>query len=270
MTPEERLLTQLYRRREEAEHRPEDREREEHRETSSHRTHAGPLVERHGGLLLLEHLLLIVAVRELRVDLVKLRLEGRHLGRRSVGLVGQREHHQLDDQRHQKDDEAEAADETAEEVEHRDDRILREPADEPASERDDLLILVAVALENLVVVRAEVELQRHDDVVPLAQFGAHLRTARHQIAVRIVLSEEVDAKLSGGELLRGADDGGEELLLESEPAQTRLHALGCAASASDLHRLVIAVEIVVELGVLGLVLVALFHPGHDKVEIDVE
>ena len=137
-------------------------------------------------------------------------------------------------------------------------------------QRDDLLILVADGPEGLEVVGTEIELERHAPLAAGRHVGTHLGGAAHQVAVRIVLRRELDAQLARDELARGAQDGGEELLLESEPAEPVVDAAGAVAAAADLAGLLLAVEIVVNLGIGGFVLVALLHARHRDVEVDVE
>ena len=157
-----------------------------------------------------------------------------------------------------------------EEIEHRDDGILRKPTYQPSSQRDDLFIFVIVALECLEVVRAEVELKRNADIVSHRKFGTHLGRAVHQVTLRIVLTAEVDGHFSGSELVRGAEDGGEELLLEGKPAEFGVHTLAGASSPAQFLRFLVALEIVVQLGILNLVLVSLLHSRDDHSEVYVE
>ena len=76
--PEEGLLTEFDRCREEAEHCPEDWHLEEHRETASHHVHSGFPVQFHC-LLLLLHRVLLLGI--LGVYFVDVRLQGLHLCR---------------------------------------------------------------------------------------------------------------------------------------------------------------------------------------------
>ena len=99
--------------------------------------------------------------------------------------------------------------------------------------------------------------------------GAHLGRAGHEIAGLVVLREETHIESSGGILILGTENRGEELLLESEPAHLRIHPLVAVAAAADLHGLLVTFLIDVQLGVLGLVLVALLHPGNDHGIVDI-
>ena len=120
--PEEALLSQLERCREETEHREEHGELEQHGETASEHAHTRLAVQVHGLLLLLKGIFL---TRVLGIDLVQLRPEDIHLGRRHVGLEGQRRYDQLDQNCQQQNDDAVVADEAAEEVEDGDDDTRR-------------------------------------------------------------------------------------------------------------------------------------------------
>ena len=154
-------------------------------------------------------------------------------------------------------------------VEHRDDRVAREPSDEPASQRDDLLVLVVVAVERLEVVGAEIELGLDTGGGSVRQVEPHPGVARHEVPVGIVLAEEVHAEVARSELLLRMHDDGEELLLEREPVEARLDPLGSVAPAAHLLGLLVALVIVVELGVLQLVLVTLLHTGNRDAEVEV-
>ena len=66
-----------------------------------------------------------------------------------------------------------------------------------------------------------------------------------------------------------ADYIAEELLLEGEPGQLGVNPLAVVASAANLNGLLLPAEIVVQLGVLGLVLEALLHPGDYGGEVNV-
>ena len=156
------------------------------------------------------------------------------------------------------------------EVEERNDNETGEPADEPTAQRDDLLVFEVVRLERLEVVRAEVELERHRDVLPGLELAAHVGGAGHEVMALVVLGHEGDRELAGIELLRGPHDGREELLLEGEPRKLGVDAAAGVAAAADLLGLLVAVEVVVDLGVLRLVAVALLHTGNGNGEVKVE
>ena len=268
--PKEGLLAQLDGCREETEHSPQDRELEKHRQTSAHRADPGPLVEIHLGLLLLERVLLL---RVLLVQLVDLRLDGLHLGRGRVGLVGERKHDNLYEYGHQEDDDTKVGDEPVEEVEQRDDHESGEPAHEPTTQWNDLLVLLAIGLQGLEMVRAEIELERNHGLA-MARFEIHPHPGLtgHQVVALVILREIVECEIRRGELLRSPHDGREELLLEGEPRHLGVDTFLRAATLGDGLRLLLAVEIVVELGVLDLILVALLHPrhGHEIVHIERE
>ena len=119
------------------------------------------------------------------------------------------------------------------------------------------------------MVRAEVELEGNGHILAGRKVGPHLRAAIHQHSLRVAFGAEIDAQLAGSELVRSAENGGEELLLESEPAQLRIHSLARAPSAAYLLGLLVALEVVVQLGVLALVLVAFLHSGHAHIEVKV-
>ena len=86
----------------------------------------------------------------------------------------------------------------------------------------------------------------------------------------VALGHEADGELAGSELLRGAHDGREELLLESEPGQLGVDAAAAVAAAADLLRLLVTFEVVVYLGVLGFVAVAFLHARYGDGEIKVK
>ena len=79
--PQEGLLAQFDRGREEPEHRPEYRELEQHREAATHRVYSGALVNIHHSLLLLEGIFLLWIFL---IELVNLRLDCLHLRRGRV------------------------------------------------------------------------------------------------------------------------------------------------------------------------------------------
>ena len=83
------------------------------------------------------------------VQLVELRLDGLHLGRGRVGLVGERKHDKLYEYGHQEDDDTKVGDEPVEEVEQRDDHESGEPAHEPTTPWNDLLVLLALSLIHI-------------------------------------------------------------------------------------------------------------------------
>ena len=86
----------------------------------------------------------------------------------------------------------------------------------------------------------------------------------------IVLRKIVDGELTVGKVLRGPHDGGEELLLEGEPFELVVKALGSLAAVADTLRLLLVREVVVQAGGLALVLEALLHPRDDRIEIHVD
>ena len=266
--PQERLLAQLDGGREETEHRPQDRELEEHRKTAAHHVDTRLLVQVHGRLLFLHGVFLLGI---LGVDLVQFRPEDLHFRGGRKALVGERQDDQLDEDGHQEDDETEALDELAQPVEQRDDHPLGDQADDPAAQRNHLLVGVVIGLEPLVVVRTEIELEGDVDARSARlDVRPHLRGAGHQILARVVLAHEVDAELAVGEVLRRPHDGGEELLLEGEPFDLVVEALGALAAVADVLGLLVIREVVVQAGVLALVLVALLHPRDDGLEVHVD
>ena len=120
------------------------------------------------------------------------------------------------------------------------------------------------------MVGPQVELEGNAGVAALGEVGAHPGAAVHQVVARVVLLEEVNCELSGAEFSGCAHDHGEELLLECEPAQLRVDAALSVASVAYCLGLLVAFIVIVELGVLRLVPVALLHPRHGDVEVDVE
>ena len=74
--PEEALLTELDRGREETEHCPQDRESKKGRQTATKGIHPRPFIQVHGRLLLL-HLIRLTGV--LPVDFLDIGLQGGHL-----------------------------------------------------------------------------------------------------------------------------------------------------------------------------------------------
>ena len=125
--------------------------------------------EFHRGLLLLHGVFLLGITR---VNLLNFRLQDAHLGRRHIRLEGQRRDHDLDDQREQKNNQTVRTDEAAHPVEERDDHIAGDRADHLAAQRDDILELLAVALQRIEVVRPELEM--HGDAVICAA-GIHIQ-----------------------------------------------------------------------------------------------
>ena len=117
------------------------------------------------------------------------------------------------------------------------------------------------------MVWTEVELVRHAYAGGRTEVCTHLCAALHEVVRRIALRYELDGQFSIGKLLRRAHYSGEELLLERYPAQAGAYALGRAAAAAHLGRLLLPLEIIVELGVLRFVLVALLHARHGDVEV---
>ncbi|MNJ37164.1 hypothetical protein D3C77_319730 [compost metagenome] len=91
-----------------------------------------PLIQGHHLLLLL---LRIGPV--LLLDLLHLGLEGPHLGQALIGLVGQREEHQLDHDRQRQDGQAEIAQHAVEELHHGEDRARQEPEHAPVDGVDE-------------------------------------------------------------------------------------------------------------------------------------
>ena len=124
-------------------------EREEHRNLHQDRQAAGQridlllLVELHQRLLLL-HLVVAVAL----ADRHHLRLHRLHLRHRGVGLVGEREEHELDEDGDQQDGDAEVADvvvDPVDRVEHRlGDEVEPAPVDQQLETVEAELLVVAV------------------------------------------------------------------------------------------------------------------------------
>ena len=123
------------------------------------------------------------------------------------------------------------------------------------------------------MVRTEVELERnHCLMLPRLEIHPHTGLTRHQVMALVILREIVQSEISRRELLRSPHYGREELLLESEPRHPGIDTLLRVASFGDVLRLLLSVEIVVELRVLNLTLVSLLHPrhGHEIVHIERE
>ena len=266
VSPKERLLTKLDGGREETEHCPENRECKQHRQTSSHGVHARPSVEVHRGLLLL-HCIFLLGIA--LVELLNFRLESLHLGRRSIGLVGERKNDHFDEESHQQDDYSVVRDALVQEIEQWDDDELGEPADEPAAKGNYLFELAVVFLKGIVMAGAEIHVHGHGQVLTGTEITAHPGIAGHEVAVGIFLGEEGQCEIAFGKSFSGAENGAEELLLESEPLDLGINSLAAVPATSDFNGFLVPGLVEIKLGILRLVLEALLHTGngHGKIHI---
>ena len=155
--PQEMLLSQLYGSREETEHRIKDRQLQQHRDAARHRADTRPLVQFHHRLLLLHR---VFRLRIFLIQLVDLRLDDTHLGRRRIGLECQRRQDKLDAKGHEQDDDSEIGYILVKPVEERYDHPFVYLARKPASELDDVFKTVAARLQCLVMVRADVKIEK--------------------------------------------------------------------------------------------------------------
>ena len=194
ISPKELLLTKVNTCREETEHRKENRHLEQHRQTSTHRTHTSLSVEIHHRLLLLHCILLI---RILLVKLIDLRLEHLHLSRRLVRLDCKRRHHDLDENGHQKDDETVVCHELTKESEAWDDYKTADPTNDPPTERNDILIVLIILLQNIVVIRSKIEIVRDHYILTWLELRTKLGMTSHELALILIflLREELDRKI---------------------------------------------------------------------------
>ena len=150
--PEEGLLPQFNRRREETEHGKEDRHLQQHGKTSAHGAHPCFLVQIHGGLLLLHGIFL---PGKLLRNLVNHGFHYTHLG---LGPVRQGEQGQLDDKRQDQDNDPIIDDEIIKQVKYRDDHKFAYPSDNVPSQEDYLLKFNIILLQDSEAVRAVIHL----------------------------------------------------------------------------------------------------------------
>ena len=82
------------------------------------------------------------------------------------------------------------------EVEERDNHPFGEPADHPASQRNDLLVLLTIRFQCTVVVRTEIELIVQHHIVRDLEISAHICTAMHQVMRKVFFRDKVDGQFS--------------------------------------------------------------------------
>ncbi|MNQ40924.1 hypothetical protein D3C85_545860 [compost metagenome] len=110
----------------------EDRNLHQDGQAARQRIDLLPLIQGHRLLLLL-----LRVVLKFLFDLLHLGLEGPHLGQALVGLVGQREHDQLDHDRQGQDGQAEVAEDAVEELHDHEDRTGQEEEVAPVDGVDE-------------------------------------------------------------------------------------------------------------------------------------
>ena len=152
ISPQETLLPEFNRNREEAKHCNENRQRQQLWNASTERIHPGFLVERHRLLLLFGGL----GVLKLLVKLVNFGFEHAHFSHALVALKGQGRKGQLDEGRHEQNDDAVVQAVAVKPIEHGRNDVLADPSKNSPTKGYYLIEFQIEVLERLVVVRTVV------------------------------------------------------------------------------------------------------------------